>query len=58
MNDTPFEEQISISHGFFFLVRDGVQYQEFLLFTQELILFIQEILPLLPILKKFYGPYL
>ena len=33
---------------FFFLVRDSVQYKEFLLFTQELIHFTQEILPLLP----------
>ena len=40
---------------FFFLVRDGVQYQEFLLFTQELIHFTQEILPLLP--KKLRTPY-
>ena len=43
-----------ISQGFF-LVRDGVQYQEFLLFTQELIQFTQEILPLLP--KKLRTPY-
>ena len=39
----------------FFLVRDGVQYQEFLLFTQELINFTQEILPLSP--KKLRTPY-
>ena len=63
MNNRPFEEQISILYGFFFLVRDGVQYQEFLLFTQELIHFTQEILPLLPkklsntLLKKFVCPY-
>ena len=31
---------------FFLLVRDGVQYQEFLLFAQELTHFTQEILPL------------
>ena len=37
------------------LVRDGVQYQELLLFTQELIHFTQEILPLLP--KKLRTPY-
>ena len=40
---------------FFFLVRDGVQYQEFLLFTQELIHFTHEILSLLP--KKLRTPY-
>ena len=39
----------------FFLVRDGVQYQQFLLFTQELIHFTQEILALLP--KKLRTPY-
>ena len=55
MNDKPFEEQISILHGIFFLVRDGVQYQDFLLVTQELIHFTQEILPLLP--KKLRTPY-
>ena len=55
MNDRPVGEQISILHGNFFLVRDGVQYQEFLLFTQELINFTQEMLPLLP--KKLRTPY-
>ena len=39
----------------FFLVRDGVQYQEFLLFAQEFNHFTQEILPLLP--KKLRTPY-
>ena len=39
----------------FLLARDGVQYQEFLLFTQELIHFTQEIVPLLP--KKLRTPY-
>ena len=38
-----------------FFFRDGVQYQEFLLFTQELIHFIQEILSSLP--KKLRTPY-
>ena len=47
MNDKPFEEKISILHGkILFSVRDGVQYQEFLLFTQDLFHFTQEILPL------------
>ena len=40
---------------FFFLVRDGVQYQEFLLFTQELFHFTQEMLPLLH--KKLRTSY-
>ena len=63
--DRPFEEQISILlYTDFFLFRDGVQYQDFLLFTQELgpnpfyarnFTFItQEIMNTL--LKKFQGP--
>ena len=41
-------KNLNITRIVFFLVRDGVQYQEFLLFTQELIHFTQEILSLLP----------
>ena len=39
----------------FFLVRDGDQYKEFLLFTLELFHFTEEILPLLP--KECRTPY-
>ena len=43
-------------HGqVFLLARDGVSTQEFFLFTQELMHFTHEILPLLP--KKLRAPY-
>ena len=56
MNDWPFEEQISILHGFFFfLVRDGVQYPRIFAIHSRINHFTQEILALLP--KKLLTPY-
>ena len=56
MNDRLFEEQISILQGKKnFQLEMVFSTQEFLLLTQKLIHFTQEILPLLP--KKLRTPY-